>query len=152
VAARFLAREFGLVGNNNYEISKADAIATSVMLLIDKYFTDVYNVVDEDEKKVSFKRFIDEDVPSQAAMIEKLIDWYSEDDQNLFCVGKKLTYADLFVYELATNYFPSDKFFTQKYPNIYRVKENVENMSSISNYLNSKEYTKNKHSQMLWEC
>jgi len=150
VISRFLAKEFNLAGESNFAMAKVDAIATTCMLLIDTYYKNVFNIEDRDLANVNYKAFLDNDVQNGATAIDKLIDWYSEESENTFAVGKSLTFADLFIFELASNYFPEhDVLFKQKFPNIYKIKANTEKNPRIADYLNSDKYTPHVH--RLWE-
>jgi len=79
------------------------------------------------------KVFLKDDVENAADIVENLIKMYSKNEG--FCVGDSLTYADLFVYEMATNYFPEDISFTERFPHIYKVKSKVEEEPNVSSYI-----------------
>ena len=138
-----------MAGKNNVEHAKADAIAQNVMLLIDTYYQTVYNIENMDDKKLGLKAFLNDDVENAAATIETLINMYSKGD---YCIGNDLTYADLFVYEMVTNYFPKDKNYNNLYdrfPKIFNIRTKVEKHEKISNYLKTNpQYS--KHIEMLF--
>jgi glutathione S-transferase len=149
--------------------AKADAIAQYVMLLIDSYYRNVFDIEDMDSKvflyflkiilfifndltkklnylskKIGLKEFLTKDVENAAVTIENLINMYSpesnkdnNDKNKSFCVGNKLTYADLFVFEMIKHYFPSDEDaeFRLRFPRIYKVYEAVEAMPKITNFI-----------------
>ena len=70
---------------------------------------------------------------------------YSESDG--FCVGKALTYADLFVYEMASHYFPTESSFYDRFPNILKVKNRVDENPKVIDYLKSNEQIRVKFSR-----
>ncbi len=80
------------------------------------------------------KAFFEKDADNAADQIDNLINLYSKEGQ--WCLGDKFTYADLFVYEMAARYFPSDNDqFTQKYQRIFKIKKNVEESSKAADYI-----------------
>jgi len=135
VICRFLAREFNLMGESSLDQARTDAIAQNCMLLIDSYYKNVYEMEDRDQKAIGLKAYLDKDVPNSAREIEKLINIYSVREDSEFCVGKQLTYADLFIYEMAAYYFPTDSAFAKQFPRIFGIKKAVETNSLISIYL-----------------
>ena len=84
---------------------------------------------------IAMNTFLSNDVGNGASVIETLIGWYAEDAENgCFSVGNRLSYADLFIYELAKNYLPKTDEFIARYPRIYRVRDSVEKNESIVNF------------------
>nr|QVK45616.1 glutathione S transferase [Brachionus paranguensis] len=138
VICRYLAKEFNLAGDNHIHQAKADAIAQTVMLLIDTYYRNVFNIEDIDTKKINLKDYLNNDVESAADTVENLIKLYSNNGD--WCVDNKCSYADLFVYEMAKHYFPSDPQFTERFPHIYKIKRSVEEKSKVSDYVKTKAY------------
>lgn len=88
------------------------------------------------KQKMNLKDFLQNDCLATADTIENLINLYSSKGSQ-WCIGDKFTYADLFVYELASRYFPSDDMFIEKYPHIYKIKNTVEESSLASEYIKS---------------
>ena len=67
---------------------------------------------------------------------------YSDPAKMDYCVGGSLTYADLFVFEMVTNYFPKDKHHKQlfeRFPRIFRIQANVEKDKLIASYIKTYE-------------
>ena len=88
-------------------------------------------------QRLGLKSYLDNDVDRAADACETLIKLYS-DSKTGWCVGDSLTYADLFVYEMAEYYFPKDEArFTERFPNIYKVHNNVKNEARLSAYFKS---------------
>jgi glutathione S-transferase len=80
------------------------------------------------------KAFFEKDADDAADQIDNLINLYSKGGQ--WCLGDKFTYADLFVYEMAARYFPSDNdLFLKKYQRIMKIKKSVEENSPAADYL-----------------
>lgn len=79
---------------------------------------------------------------SAADTVENLISMYSKNSD--WCVSDKLTYADLFVFEMAKHYFPTDSQFMERFPRIFKIKKNVEENSQVSDYVKTKSYRKSK--------
>nr|UOU03298.1 glutathione S-transferase sigma 9 [Brachionus rubens] len=142
VICRYLAKEFNLAGDDHLDQAKTDAIAQTVMLLIDTYYRNVFNIEDIDTKKINLKDYLNNDVESAADTVENLINMYS--NKGDWCVGNKCSYADLFVYEMAKHYFPSDPQFMERFPMIYKIRQNVEEKSNVSDYVKTKAYQKSK--------
>ena len=143
VICRHLARELELDGKTSIDKAMCDAIAQNCMLLIDAFYRNVNDVEDADSKKCGLKNYFDNDVENTAGIVEKLIEQYCKKDQfvkgqvicNGHCVGGALTYADLFVYEMVSKYFPCDSdTLPSKYPNLYKVKAHIESLPAISKF------------------
>ena len=143
VISRYLAREFNLAGKTNLEQAKCDAISQNVTLLIDRYYRDIDEVEDIDSKRVALKNYMENDLPNTAGICEKLIEKYCEKNPKNegrvicqgYCVGNELTYADLFVYEMVSKYFPNDSDdLPQRYPNLYAVQTRVQSLASIETF------------------
>lgn len=143
---RFLAKEFDIAGTDPIQMAKIDAVAQACMSLIDEYYNNVFNVEEVDEKEIAMKSFMSEDVGNCAILVEKLINWFSDDPSKGFSVGNKLSYADLFVYEMARHYFPKEESFISRYPNIYTIKDNIENNNLIKEF--NKQYVREHPSKM----
>ena len=115
------------------------------MLLVDEFYRNVHSQDDLDQKRIALKAFIAEDVENAALTIEQLIGMYSEKEG--FCVGNKLTYADLFVFEMAAHYFPTESSFFDRFPNILKVRSNIEENPNVVDYLKSNEQIRVKFSR-----
>jgi hypothetical protein len=79
------------------------------------------------------KSFLEKDCESTADTIENLINLYSKEGD--FCVGSKLTYADLFVYEMCAHYFPKDDQFQNRFPKLFKIQNKVRENSKVSDYI-----------------
>jgi glutathione S-transferase len=142
VVSRYLAREFKLAGESSIQQAKTDAIAQSVMLLIDSYYRNVMDEENFDVKKINLKNYLENDCVNAGLLIEKLVEQYCENSRSEGrvickgqCVGASLTYADLFVYEMVSKYFPQDcDELPQRFPNLYKVRETVEQIQQIQNF------------------
>jgi len=141
VIARFLARHFDLTGITNLETAQMDALAQTVMLVIDKYFEQVFSCGDDDERRVAMKYFMDYTVENNVMLLEKLLKDYNPlIEYSSFSLGNKLTYADLFIFELATNYLPMDNpSFRERFPNVFRIRDTVSRVPVINEYLEQSE-------------
>ena len=84
------------------------------------------------------KDYLANDVENTADTIENMIVLYSKNNGEN-CVGDKLTYADLFIYEMVRHYCPSDDTFVEKYPRLFRIKANVEKNERLSDYMAKKQ-------------
>ena len=135
VICRFLAREFHLDGKTNIKTAKMDAVAQTVMLFIDKYYTNVNDVDDLDTKKIALRDYLNNDVENAAVSVERLVKLYCQDPNvapSGFAVGDTLSYADLFIYELLTHYFPYDADnMESRFPHIYAIRNNVGSLPNI---------------------
>ncbi len=50
-----------------------------------------------------------------------------------------MTYADLFIYEMATNYLPKDETFRDRFPLIQSVRNEVERDERVATFLKTVE-------------
>ena len=145
---RFLAREFNLGGQTSIKEAQCDAIAQNCMFLIDTYYRDVNDVENIDAKKINLKNYLENEVNNVAGVVEELVEKYNTSDPfqsgkqfNCYAVGEKLTYADLFIYEMVSKYFPCDSdSLPRDYPNLYRIKEQVESLPNVRKFNEENEY------------
>ena len=86
------------------------------------------------------KDYLANDVENTSDTIENMISIYSGNNGEN-CVGDKLTYADLFVYEMTRHYCPKDDRFMEKYPGLFKIKSNVEKNKRLAEYMSQKEAT-----------
>lgn len=89
-------------------------------------------------QRVNLKDYLSNQVENMADTIENMITLYSK-NQARNCVGDKLTYADLFVYEMTRHYCPSDDMFVERYPKLFQIKRAVEENELVADYIKKKQ-------------
>jgi glutathione S-transferase len=125
--ARFLAKQFGLAGKDNFEQAKVDAVVdTSIDLALK--FLPVHFEQDENKKTVETKKFLATELPKHLQNFEVLANLYS--DGSPFFVGNHLTWADLEVYDML-----------EPYPWLQQNRQQVEKQSKIADYLKKRQPT-----------
>ena len=104
---------------------------------------------------------MENDVINSGKNIEHLVKTYCNEEpckksSNACCsfaVGKKLTYADLFIYELVSKYFPEDNDELPKLlPNLYNIKQNVEKLPKIMNHIKTNKSQPKSISKNIDSC
>lgn len=87
---RYVAKEHGLAGKDNWTAAKADEIGDSITDLINK-FMPVYRCEDEDEKKRMMTAFMSETASKFLANFTKVL----ETRGGKWLAGNELTWADI---------------------------------------------------------
>jgi len=132
--ARFLAAEFGLTGRNNLENAQADEIVDAVSDLLNA----MANVVKAGKDEKALKNVLDNVYPAGLANLEKMLS--SRGGQ--FFVGNNLTWADLAVFQFATDGIagkpPKD---LTAYPRISNLCQRVGQVPNIKNWLAARPIT-----------
>jgi glutathione S-transferase len=95
--ARYVARETGLAGSNNTESAKIDAVVDTQNEINELYYNKVFYEKDQTKKAKELERFLNETLVKHAENLGKLKKAYSQDEK--YFVGKKLSWADLFVFQ-----------------------------------------------------
>lgn len=100
---RYLAKKFGLLGNNDEEEFQIDIICEHCRDVKDKYFA-ARSGKSGDELLKAKQGFVSQDLPSWLGKIDKVI------KPGGFAVGSKLSLADLYMFNMAYDYFdPSEE-------------------------------------------
>ena len=94
--ARYVAREAGLAGADNLESAKIDAVIDTQRDANEDFFKFFFEK-DEAKKAELLKKFLEETLVKHVENLGKLKKAYSEDEK--YFVGKKLSWADIFVYQ-----------------------------------------------------
>ena len=105
---RFLARRFGLMGDNDTDGALVDCIAEHCRDVKDaqmrKRFSMFVKDKTEEEKAEAQKEWFETDMPSMLAKIERMIEQVATSKG--FAVGSSLSYADVCIYSLLKECFP----------------------------------------------
>ena len=139
--ARFLAKQFGLAGKDNFEQAKVDVVVdTSIDLALK--LVPIYFQEDKEKKATELKKFFAEDLSKHLQNFETLAKLYSTGGN--FFVGNTLTWADLEVYDMLdfliriTNEFQLDENFLRPYSWLQNNRQTVEQQANIAAYLKSR--------------
>ncbi|XP_002732402.1 glutathione S-transferase-like [Saccoglossus kowalevskii] len=92
---RYIGRETGLCGANSWETAQVDNISDTIDDLITLGLSKVYHATSEEKPKVALT-FFEGDFKNIVGALEKVLS--ANYGGKKFCVGKKLTYADLMVF------------------------------------------------------
>jgi len=129
---RYIAREFGLHGNDNIQAALIDSVVEEIRDLLQDYMTSK-----SDETKKS--EFFQTKLPHYFALLErqaKTNGWTS----NVANTGK-VNYADLYLYQLITHFF-DDKQAVQNAlksaPHLEKISQTVANDPKVSEYIKNR--------------
>jgi glutathione S-transferase len=136
--ARFLAKQFHLAGKDNLDQAKVDAVVDTLNDLVAKYVP-VRFEKDETKKAELFKTFLADELPKHLHNLEVLGKLYS--DGGAFFVGKHLTWADLFFYDVGENLLEADAHGLNSYPWLKQNRAEVEKQPKIAEYLKNRPKT-----------
>ncbi|CAF4189096.1 unnamed protein product, partial [Rotaria sordida] len=103
--ARFLAKQFQLAGKDNLEQAKVDAVADTLSDLVSKYGPIRFEQ-DATKKEELTKKFLAEELPKHLQNLETLGKLYGNGGP--FFVGNRLTWVDLYFYDMAANILQVD--------------------------------------------
>ena len=129
-AARFIAREVGLAGNNSLEQAQVDEIVDVIQDLINAWVK-LYFAKDE----AGLKNFADVTMQTALGQLEKKLTARG----GQYFVGNNLTWADLHVYMYATD--AVDKAVLAKFPKLANLAERVGNVPNIKTWIESRPKT-----------
>lgn len=123
---RYLANEYGFMGNSNYERARIDSICETVRDIKDRYYKNKSS--SDTEKEEYFKG-----LENELIQFSKTLDTQSEN----FAVGDKMSLADITIYHLITQ-FASDNVFLEaggKIPKIRKIVVHVAKQQGLIKWL-----------------
>jgi glutathione S-transferase len=136
--ARFLAREFDLVGKNNAEAAEADAVSDTVADMLNALIALAASIQDPKAKQEAVMKFAMEQLPKHLANLEKLVGMYGSSG---FAVGTGLTWADLYIFESLFTFASMMPTIMDKYPALKKIRHTVETHPKLSNYIKTRKPT-----------
>jgi glutathione S-transferase len=136
--ARYLAREYDLVGTSNLSAAKCDAVVDTCIDLMTGFYNKVFLIQEEKEKAKALKEFMEKTAPKGLTSVETLVSTYGRDGHS---VDDRLTWADLFVYEVTFSLMIYEKNVLSKFEGIRTVRERVEANENVANYLKNRPLT-----------
>ena len=134
--ARYVAKEFGLAGENNLQQAQADAIVDCLVEIQNAFYSDVAFV--KTDKAQAVRNFLEKSVNPNFEKIEKLVKMYG---RNGWSVGSSLTWADLFIYELSNNILEVESGAFDKFLDITKIRKLVESTPKVSEYIRARAKT-----------
>ncbi|KAK6174985.1 hypothetical protein SNE40_013531 [Patella caerulea] len=138
VIARYLAREFGLDGQTNYEKLLTDTIVDKI-IQVREMIADLYYINDPVKKAEAQKNFIEEQLPPALSFLEKFVE--KNESTGGFLVGDKVTWADLAVFDILEMVVKQNPDILAKYPKLAANFKLVPTLSRLSEYLKSRPAT-----------
>ncbi|CAF0964157.1 unnamed protein product [Rotaria sordida] len=136
--ARFLAKQFQLAGKDNLEQAKVDAVADTLSDLVSKYGP-VRFEQDATKKEELTKKFLAEELPKHLQNLETLGKLYGNGGP--FFVGNRLTWVDLYFYDMAANILQVDANCLDSRPWLKQNRAEVEKQPKIAEYLKNRPKT-----------
>jgi glutathione S-transferase len=130
--ARFLAREFGLMGKNNLESVKVDEIVDVIQDTLNAGYTAAF-MSDEKAKAEALAKHTGETIPRIMEQIEKRL--VSRGGQ--FLVGNALTWADIQLFFFCSENSPA----LAKMPKIANLCKRVGELPNIKNWVENRPKT-----------
>ncbi|CAF0935411.1 unnamed protein product [Rotaria sordida] len=136
--ARFLAKQFQLAGKDNLEQAKVDAVADTLSDLVSKYGPIRFEQ-DATKKEELTKKFLAEELPKHLQNLETLGKLYGNGGP--FFVGNRLTWVDLYFYDMAANILQVDANALDSRPWLKQNRAEVEKQPKIAEYLKNRPKT-----------
>jgi len=132
--ARFLANKTGLVGADALETARVDSLVESVLDFGTKY-GEASRAKEEKEKKV--EEFFADTGSKLCTIWENQLKSSGGD----YFFGKKVTYADLSIFNMLSNATATNDKFIEQYPNLKKFLHSVAERPNIAAYLKSRPVT-----------
>jgi len=132
--ARYLAKENGLAGETSMQQTQADVVVDAALDLFNAFGEKIFPLMMKNDPSLAEKssEFIDHDVKKHLKNLEKLMDLFESKE---YFVGSKLTWCDLFVFEVITNCLQLSLNVLGDFPKLKKHRATIENHERISNYL-----------------
>jgi len=128
--ASFIAREAGMAGKTSEEQMRVDEIHCLSASLLEDLAKNQFEQ-DADKKMEGEKKLKSETIPKFLGFFEKLI----KESGKGFCVGTGLTLADMAVYNITETVLKVNPSALDSYPEIQKVRKNVEANANVKAYL-----------------
>uniref|UniRef100_A0A7S0EYZ1 Glutathione S-transferase n=1 Tax=Hanusia phi TaxID=3032 RepID=A0A7S0EYZ1_9CRYP len=132
--ARFVARKYGFMGDNDIEAAQVDAAFEHVKDIVDAY-QKPRSITDEAAKKEAIDKWFSTELPTWYGKLEKSIALTSKKDG--CSVGSKISLADIGIYYLAIFFFDDkelNKAAWEKHPKVKAVVEAVANHPKVKEW------------------
>eukprot|EP01012_Entosiphon_sulcatum_P037049 TRINITY_DN4740_c0_g1_i1.p1 TRINITY_DN4740_c0_g1~~TRINITY_DN4740_c0_g1_i1.p1 ORF type:complete len:263 (-),score=57.16 TRINITY_DN4740_c0_g1_i1:1028-1816(-) len=133
--ARYLARKTGLHGSTPEEGARVDMVADSVTDFLDR-LSAVFKAPPS-QARAARKRFMEEDGPKSLAYFEAILNKAPDGVDSEFHVGRRLTYADLYVFHALEWVQAVDAQLLNRFPHLLRFYEGVRDRPRIQSYAHS---------------
>ena len=131
---RFLARRFGLMGNDEYESAHIDSICECV-----RDFKDMYQKVRvAEDVDTAMNEWFTVTLIERLTLLENLL------NDNSFSVGDKLSLSDIVLYSFITNFFDNKEASmnaTLATPKLRKIVDNVHSLPEMKEWLEKRPNT-----------
>merc|ERR1711892_145214 len=127
--ARYLARRFGLAGQNDLDAAEADQAVDAVTDLVNDPGS-VMREKDEPKKAEMMTKIKSERLPNWLKMMEALLNSKGGDH----FAGKQLTWADIAVYYVLCSWILGERNFSQC-PKLKKLVKTVKNLPNIKKWI-----------------
>lgn len=138
VIFRHLARCFGLDGENLLDKARVDEIIEYLAEMKESIFSCFLGPQDEESQK-KLKEKMAESVNKTCTQIERVI--ASNKSAEGWAVGKRLTFADIFIFEAFSIVLPAQPNILDKFPKIQTARRKMESHSLMKKYLSQRKET-----------
>lgn len=136
--APFLARELGYYGKTNAEGCRISEVMGLWEDQLSATFPKYRFSKSEDEKATVLKKILEEDLPRFFGYFEKFL---KENGSTGYIVGKSLTLADFYLYDMTDNLIQLKKDVLDKYPLMKKLRQTVEEDKKVKAYLKDRKET-----------
>nr|ACF25904.1 GST3 [Azumapecten farreri] len=136
--SRYLSREFGLAGDSSLDQARTDQVVDTIGDLLTEFFKYAFEK-DTEKKEELKKKTFDSVLTTFATNITKFLDMNK--DKSGYFVGKKLTAADLAVYEGFEDFVLVDPKALDKYPKLVAHRKLVLSNPKVKAYVDKRPKT-----------
>ena len=134
---RFLAQQFHLAGNDNFEQAKIDAVVDTIGDAFEKLVF-IYRAPEATKQDLMKALFADE-LPKHLTNLEVLAKLYG--NGGAYFVGNQLTWADLYFYDIGQSFLKGDATCLDNFPWLKKNLQEVENHPTVAEYLKNRPKT-----------
>jgi glutathione S-transferase len=136
--ARFLAKEFGLAGRDNFEQAKVDAVVDTILDGALQFIPARFET-DEAKRKAMFNDYFTNVVPKVLQDLETLAKLYG--DGGPYFVGGQLTWADLFVLDIFQTLLGLNENILNGHPWLQENREKISNHPNLIEHFKTRTYS-----------
>jgi len=134
--SRYIARRYGFYGSTPEEGAKADMLVDGVSDLGNAFY-----IATDEEKKA---KFWNEAFPKWAKYTERILTKNNEVTKSGFFVGKELTYADVFIFQILDGFvLPANATALDSFPLLKAHYQQIKERPKIAEWLKKRPVTAN---------
>ncbi|XP_056020329.1 hematopoietic prostaglandin D synthase-like [Ostrea edulis] len=134
--ARYIAKKNGLAGTNDLEQLQIDQVVDNVHDLHEEMIVPIFEK-DEKRKAEQTKKLMEESIPRGMGFLSKTL----KDNGGQYFVGKKLSLADIYFFDVVSRFLEKDDKVLDKFPELKANLNKTKSLPKIADYLTKRPKT-----------